>query len=246
VICSPILPSCLDLRPGITFPPICAHAVVPPSLTMSRTLILVRVSCSCHKCTTVPLEVLPSPLSSCLQKQEIVQNNHANCTLSCCQRWLLWLPHFHGLLPMQSFSGGKPDIDCIRLLACCRCNLFPGGSRISIGRMADMIFLWGKQRKRVWILAYCQTIPPPPLKGECLECAHVTLLFPVGRWRGEKVGDRDEVHGCRRKCCWFLGGSTDSSVAEPNLCFFLWQPWPRSLGRPQGRLLGQRWVRRHQ
>ena len=32
------------------------------------------------------------------------------------------------------------------------------------------------------------------------------------------MGDGDEVHGCR--CRWFLGGSTDSSVAEPNLCFF--------------------------
>jgi len=174
VICSPILPSCLDLRPGITFPPICAHAVVPPSLTMSRTLILVRVSCSCHKCTTVPLEVLPSPLSSCLQKQEIVQNDPANRSSSCCQRWHCCHPKarsvcqpdgsliFHGLLPIQSFSGEKPDIDCI--WQWWRTRSFSGVS----------------QRRRVWILAYCQTIPPPPPKGECLQCASVTLLRPAG------------------------------------------------------------------
>ena len=92
----------------------------------------------------------------------------------------LELPHFHSLLPMQSFSGGKPDIYCI-------------------GLMANSIFLRGKQRKRVWILAYCQTIPPPPTKGECLECARVTLLRPAGRWRGDTVEEQgrneDEVHG---------------------------------------------------
>ena len=90
----------------------------------------------------------------------------------------LKLPHFHSLLPMQSFSGGKPDIYCIG---------------------ANLIFLRGKQRKRVWILAYLQTIPPPPTKGECLECARVTLLRQVGRWRGDTVGEqgqnKDEVHG---------------------------------------------------
>jgi hypothetical protein len=30
--------------------------------------------------------------------------------------------------------------------------------------MANSIFLRGSKRKRVWILAYCQTIPPPPPK----------------------------------------------------------------------------------
>ncbi len=51
----------------------------------------------------------------------------------------------------------------------------------------------------MWILAYCQTIPPPPPKGEGLQCASVTLLRPVGRWRGDMEGGRgrteDEVHG---------------------------------------------------
>ena len=36
----------------------------------------------------MPLDVLLSPLSSCLQKQEIVQNDPANRSSSCCQeRW---------------------------------------------------------------------------------------------------------------------------------------------------------------
>ena len=52
----------------------------------------------------------------------------------------------------------------------------------------------------MWILAYCQTIPPPPPKGECLQCARsVTLLCPVGRCRGDTEGEPgqngDEVHG---------------------------------------------------
>jgi len=55
------------------------------------------------------------------------------------------------------------------------------------------------QKRRVWILAYCQTIPPPPPKGECLQCASVTLLRAEGRWRGDIEGERgqngDEVHG---------------------------------------------------
>jgi hypothetical protein len=41
--------------------------------------------------------------------------------------------------------------------------------------------------------------PPPPPKGECLECASVTLLRPASRWRGDTEGERgrngDEVHG---------------------------------------------------
>ena len=38
-----------------------------------------------------------------------------------------------------------------------------------------------------------------PPKGECLQCASVTLLRPAGRWRGDTEGERgqkgDEVHG---------------------------------------------------
>ena len=49
--------------------------------------------------------------------------------------------------------------------------------------------------------------PPPPPKGECLQCASVTLLRPTGRWRGDAEGGRgrneDEVHGAMQFCCWF-------------------------------------------
>ncbi len=111
-----------------------------------------------------------------------------------------------GLLPMQSFSGGKPDVDW------------------QDGRL-DLTL--GEAEKKSVDLAYCQTIPPPPRKGECLECVRVTRLRPVGRWRGDMVGDGDEVRRC--SCRWFFGGSTDSSVAEPYLCFLVTtmaeKPW---------------------
>jgi len=88
-------------------------------------------------------------------------------------------------------------------MACHRCNLSPGRNRISIAYGSDGKLNLSRvsQRKREWILilAYCQTIPPPPPKGECLQCASVTLLCPVGRWRGDTEGERgrngDEVHG---------------------------------------------------
>ena len=77
----------------------------------------------------------------------------------------------------------------------------------------------------MWILAYCQTIPPPPPKGECLQCASVTLLCPAGRWRGDTEGGEGEPEMKFVVPMQFLslvlGGSTDASVAEPNLCCFL-------------------------
>ena len=43
-----------------------------------------------------------------------------------------------------------------------------------------------------------QNYSPPPPMGECLQCASVTLLRTVGRWRGDTEGeqgqDGDEVH----------------------------------------------------
>ena len=79
-------------------------------------------------------------------------------------------------------------------MACRRCNLSPGRNRISIAYGSDgKLDLSGvSQRKREWILilAYCQTIPPPPPKGECLQCASVTLLRLGGRWRGDTEGGR--------------------------------------------------------
>ncbi len=134
MICSPILPSCLDLRPGITFPPICTHAVVPPSLTMSSTMILVRVSrptTSAHPCH------LTSSLLPCLLA---FKNRRSSKTIMriVVPRVANVGPddslifHFHGLLQMQSF---------------------PGGSRISIAYgswpIADAIFFRGEAGYRL-------------------------------------------------------------------------------------------------
>ena len=178
----PILPSCLDflfplMRPGITsLLSVPMSSSCPPSLTMSSTLIVVRVSHSRNKCT-------PCHLTSSLLPCLLAFKNRRSSKMIlrivaplCCQRWRcchpkarsVCQPHgsliFHGLLSMQS-----------RVL-------------IAYGRMANSIFLRGSQRRRVWILAYCQIIPPPLPKGECLQCASVTLLCPAGRWRGDTEG----------------------------------------------------------
>ena len=85
-------------------------------------------------------------------------------------------------------------------MACCRCNRSPGRSRISIayGRMANSIFLWGSQRKRLWSLAYCQTIPPHRQRVNVWN-APASLLRPASRWEGDMEGEQgrngDEVHG---------------------------------------------------
>ena len=181
----PILPSCLDFlfpphEPRHHIPPISAHVVVvPPLIDNAKYIDSGPRYSSPQQVHPVPLDVLPSPLSSCLQKQEIVQNDPANRSSSLLPALALSVCRVSPMAP--SFS-----------MACCRCNISPGRSRISIayGRMANPIFLRGSQRKRVWILAYCQTIPPPPPKGECLECASVTLLRPAGRWRGDMEGER--------------------------------------------------------
>jgi hypothetical protein len=125
VIHPPILPSCLDFlfpphAPRHHIPPISANVVVVPPLTDNVKYIDSGPPYSFpQQVHPVPLDVIPSPLSSCLQKHEIIQNDPVNrsssllpvFSLSVCQ------PHgsliFHGLLPMQSFSGEKPDIDCI-------------------------------------------------------------------------------------------------------------------------------------
>ncbi len=152
MICSPILPSCLDLRPGITSPPICTHAVVPPSLTMSRTLILVRVSCSHNKCTPCHLtsSLLPCLLAfknrrlSKMILRIIIPLGFNAGVAATLRQYLRVSPMapliFHSLLPMQSFSGDQPDIDCVRFkapsfsIACCQCSHCPGGSRMSIAQ----------------------------------------------------------------------------------------------------------------
>jgi hypothetical protein len=169
------------MSPGITsLLSVLILSSCPPSLTMSSTLLVVRVSHSHNKCT-------PCHLTSSLLPSLLAFKNRRSSKMIlrivaplCCQRWRcchpkarsVCQPHgsliFHGLLPMQS-----------RVL-------------IAYSRMANSIFLRDSQRKRVWILAYFQTIPPPPTKGECLQCARVTLLRPAGRWRGDTEGERGQ------------------------------------------------------
>jgi len=175
VIHPPILPPCLDflfppMRPGITsLLSVLMSASCSPLLTMSSTLIVVRISHSHNKCT-------PCHLTSSLLPCLLAFKNRRS------SKMVLQI-----VAPLVASVGAaatlKQDL-CVSpmatsfSMACCRCNISPGTNRISIayGTMTNSIFLWVSQRKRVWILAYCQTIPPPPPKGECLQCASVTLL----------------------------------------------------------------------
>jgi hypothetical protein len=64
-------------------PPISAHVVVVPPLTDNVKYIDCGPRFSFpQQVHPVPLDVLPSPLSSCLQKQEIIQNDPANRSYS--------------------------------------------------------------------------------------------------------------------------------------------------------------------
>ncbi len=105
-------PSHPPLLPWLSLPPPCAQA----------SHLSYQCSCRCRAPLTdnanyidsgpcfsfpqqvhpVPLDVLPSPLSSCLQKQEIVQNGPANRSSSCCQRWRC-------CHPKERFSTKLPD-----------------------------------------------------------------------------------------------------------------------------------------
>ena len=65
--------------------------------------------------------------------------------------------------------------------------------------MVNSIFLWGKSEKESVDFSVLPNHSPPPPKGECLQCASVTLRRPAGRWREDTEGERgrngDEVHG---------------------------------------------------
>ena len=127
----PILPSCLDflfppMRTGITsLLSVLMSLSCPPSLSMSSTLIVVRVSHSHNKCTSCHLT---SSLLPCLITFKSRRSSKMILQIIaplCCQHWHCCCPKarsvcqpdgsliFHGLLPMQSFSGEKPDINCI-------------------------------------------------------------------------------------------------------------------------------------
>ena len=65
--------------------------------------------------------------------------------------------------------------------ACHQCNLSPGKNLISSagGNDGQLDPSPGLVREgECGFLVYCQTFPPPPPKGECLQCASVTLLHP--------------------------------------------------------------------
>jgi hypothetical protein len=147
---------------------------------MSSTLIVVRVSHSHNKCT-------PCHLTSSLLPCLLAFKNRRSSKM---------IPQI--VAPLVASIGAaatlKQDL-CVSpmapsfSMACRQCNLSPDRNQISIEYGSDGKFdLSGvSQRKREWILilAYCQTIPPPPPMGECLQCASVTLLRLAGRWRGD-------------------------------------------------------------
>jgi hypothetical protein len=200
VICPLILPSCLDFLfpphvPRHHIPPISAHVVVvPPSLTMPSTLIVVRVSCSHSKCTPCHLT---SSLLPCLLAFK--NRRPSKMILRIVAPLVASVGTDATLKQDLCVSSTAPSFS----MACRRCNLSPGRNRISIAYGSDgKLDLSGvSQRKKEWILilAYCQTIPPPPPKIECLQCTSVTLLRLAGRWRGDTEEERgrngDEVHG---------------------------------------------------
>jgi hypothetical protein len=139
-------------------------------------LIMVRVSHSHNKCT-------PCHLTSSLLP----------CLLAFKNRRLSKMTLRIVALLVASVGAAatlKQDL-CVSpmalsfAMACRRCNLSLGRNRISIAYGSDgKLNLSGvSQRKREWILilAYYQTIPPPPPKGECLQCASVTLLKERGK-----------------------------------------------------------------
>ena len=165
------------MRPGITsLLSVLMSLPCPPSLTMSSTLIVVRVSHSHNKCTPCHLTSSLLPCLLAFKNRRLSEMILRIVAPLCCPRWRCCHPKarsvcqpdgsfiFHGLLPMQSISGEKPDIDCIRQ-----------DGKLDLSGVS--------QRKREWILilAYYQTIPPPPPKGECLQCASVTLLKERGK-----------------------------------------------------------------
>jgi len=147
VIHPPILPSCLDflsppMRPGITsLLSVLMSSLCPPSLTMSSTLIVVRVSHSHNKCTPCYL------ISSLLP-----------CLLAFKNRRLSKMI-LRSVAPLVANVGAaatlKQDL-CISpmapsfSMACPRCNLSLGRNRISIAYGSDgKLDLSGiSQRKR--------------------------------------------------------------------------------------------------
>jgi hypothetical protein len=98
-------------------------------------------------------------------------------------------------------------------------------------------------------MSYHQTISPPPPRGKIGMCqcnpSPYRMSSERGGIRGASKGGLQIVHGAD-VCCWFLGGSTDSSVTEPCLVVFVGDNHGGEASRLQGRLLGPQQLRRHQ
>ncbi len=131
----PILPSCLNsfssppMRPGITsLLSVLMLSPCPPSLILSSTLIVVRVSHSHNKCT-------PCHLTSSLLPCLLAFKNRRS------SKMILQI-----IAPLVASVGTaaalKQDL-CVSpmapsfSMACCRCNLSPRRNRISIAYGSD-------------------------------------------------------------------------------------------------------------
>jgi hypothetical protein len=159
VIHPPILPSCLDFlspphAPKNHIPPISAHVVVVLPLTDNVKYI------DSGPRFSFPQQVHPVPLAPLL----LAFKNRRSSKI-ILQIIALLVASVGAAATLKQDLCVSPIAPSFSM-ACCRCNLTPGRNRILIayGRMANSIFLQGSQRKRVWILTYCQTIPPPPPK----------------------------------------------------------------------------------
>ena len=125
----PILPSCLDFlfpphAPRHHISPISAHVVVvPPSLTMPITLIVVRVSRSHNKCTPCHLT---SSLLPCLLAFK--NRRSSKMILRIVAPLVASVDDAATLKQNLCVSPMAPSFS----MAWCRCNLSPGRNRISI------------------------------------------------------------------------------------------------------------------
>jgi hypothetical protein len=113
-------------------------------------------------------------------------------------------------------------------MACCRCNLSPGRNRISIafGNDGELDLSLGLVREGECGF-WCTAKPPPPHRQRENVCNALAWPFSARRVGGEGIrrGSEGELEMKFMVPMQFLslvlGGSTDSSVAEPNLRCFL-------------------------
>ncbi len=167
----------------------------------------------------VPLDVLPSPLSFCLQKQRL-------------SKMILQI-----VAPLVASIGAaatlKQDL-CVSpmapsfSMACCRCNLSPGRNRISIAYGSDVELDLSQGLVREGECGFQHTTKPSPPHHQRENVCNV-LAWPFsarrvsgeGKWRGSEGKTEMKFMVPMQFLSLVLGGSTDSSQAEPNLRCFL-------------------------